>query len=401
MGDRLLLAAMAQSAAVSSALFCGRVGVTQAQWLCLSRSLPSSGAFGKHAPRLDVLSKKLRISSGENLLRPAYQGWVWSTKAHDSKDNVSTSPVRSSQTPSFPPPDLTTSEGLVGEDAAAFDVSSQKTSSWLLFTAILGVVLAILYVAWIDPETGYGGAYIDSISALSDSHEVVMMIILFTFALVHSGLASLRGAGEKLIGERAYRVLYAASSLPLAVSAMVYFINHRYDGVQLWDFRSVFGVREMVWAMSFISFFFLYPSTFNLLEVAAVDKPKVHMWETGIMRITRHPQMVGQFLWCFAHTLWIGNSFTVTTSVGLLAHHLFGVWHGDKRQSERHGEAYNTLKERTSVFPFAAILDGRQKLPPDYYKEFLRVPYFVIAGLTLGAYWSQPFLQRASQHLRW
>lgn len=112
-------------------------------------------------------------------------------------------------------------------------------------------------------------------------------------------------------------------------------------------------------------------------------------------------QMVGQFLWCFAHTLWIGNSFTVTTSVGLLAHHLFGVWHGDKRQSERHGEAYNTLKERTSVFPFAAILDGRQKLPPDYYKEFLRVPYFVIAGLTLGAYWSQPFLQRASQHLRW
>ncbi|XP_024399965.1 15-cis-zeta-carotene isomerase, chloroplastic isoform X1 [Physcomitrium patens] len=399
---------MAQSAAVSSALFCGRVGVTQAQWLCLSRSLPSSGAFGKHAPRLDVLSKKLRISSGENLLRPAYQGWVWSTKAHDSKDNVSTSPVRSSQTPSFPPPDLTTSEGLVGEDAAAFDVSSQKTSSWLLFTAILGVVLAILYVAWIDPETGYGGAYIDSISALSDSHERTgkpawsrrkidrrkgLSCTVCRIVSPSCGICYVEGG-----------CLDRTKSTPtvyLVKITLVYFINHRYDGVQLWDFRSVFGVREMVWAMSFISFFFLYPSTFNLLEVAAVDKPKVHMWETGIMRITRHPQMVGQFLWCFAHTLWIGNSFTVTTSVGLLAHHLFGVWHGDKRQSERHGEAYNTLKERTSVFPFAAILDGRQKLPPDYYKEFLRVPYFVIAGLTLGAYWSQPFLQRASQHLRW
>lgn len=79
--------------------------------------------------------------------------------------------------------------------------------------------------------------------------------------------------------------------LNLKIVVQVYFINHRYDGVQLWDFRSVFGVREMVWAMSFISFFFLYPSTFNLLEVAAVDKPKVHMWETGIMRITRHPQV--------------------------------------------------------------------------------------------------------------
>lgn len=51
--------------------------------------------------------------------------------------------------------------------------------------------------------------------------QVVMLIILFTFALVHSGLASLRGVGEKLIGERAFRVLFAASSLPLAVSAVV------------------------------------------------------------------------------------------------------------------------------------------------------------------------------------
>ena len=28
--------------------------------------------------------------------------------------------------------------------------------------------------------------------------------------------------------------------------------------------------------------------------MAAVDKPKLHLWETGVMRITRHPQMFGQ-----------------------------------------------------------------------------------------------------------
>lgn len=59
-------------------------------------------------------------------------------------------------------------------------------------------------------------------------------------------------------------------------------------GLQL---RTVPGAHELVWIVSFISFFFLYPSTFNLLEVAAVDKPKLHMWETGILRITRHPQV--------------------------------------------------------------------------------------------------------------
>lgn len=112
-------------------------------------------------------------------------------------------------------------------------------------------------------------------------------------------------------------------------------------------------------------------------------------------------QMVGQFIWCLAHTLWIGSSFTLTTSFGLLAHHLFGVWHGDRRLSAKYGEAFERVKERTSIIPFAAILDGRQKLPEDYYKEFLRVPYYVIVGFTLGAYFSHPLMQLGSHILHW
>ena len=34
-----------------------------------------------------------------------------------------------------------------------------------------------------------------------------------------------------------------------------------------------------------------------LCQVAAVDEPKLHLWETGVMRITRHPQMLGQLIW--------------------------------------------------------------------------------------------------------
>jgi len=36
--------------------------------------------------------------------------------------------------------------GLVGEDAAAFDVSQQSTKSWALFTGLLTGVLGLLYV---------------------------------------------------------------------------------------------------------------------------------------------------------------------------------------------------------------------------------------------------------------
>ena len=132
------------------------------------------------------------------------------------------------------------------------------------------------------------------------------------------------------MGPRAYRVIFAAISLPLATLAVAHFINHRraaapwlrppmqalpallagnsrspkhchiqalytmqpheqeqevgcecmqqpgecvgacmrrYDGVPLWNVRGQPLVHELVWVLNFVSFFFLYPSTFNLLEV--------------------------------------------------------------------------------------------------------------------------------------
>lgn len=72
--------------------------------------------------------------------------------------------------------------------------------------------------------------------------------------------------------------------------------------------------------------------------MAAVDEPKLHLWETGVMRITRHPQTFGQALWCLAHTLWIGSSFMVATTGALMAHHLFSCWHGDFRLRRKYGQ---------------------------------------------------------------
>lgn len=290
---------------------------------------------------------------------------------------------------------------IVGEDSAAFELGEQKLSSWIYFTVVLGVVLFVLDVVWIDDGTGVGKGFVEVVERVSGSPEVAMLSLTLIFALVHSGLASLRDVGEKLIGERVFRVIFAAVSLPLALSTVVYFINHRYDGIQLWQLQSVPGLHQLVWFSSFVSFIFLYPSTFNLLEVAAVEKPKMHLWETGIMRITRHPQMVGQVIWCLAHTLWIGSSVAVAASIGLIGHHLFGVWNGDRRLAIRYGEAFERVKSRTSIIPFAAIFDGRQQLPKDYYREFLRVPYLTIIALTLGTYFAHPIMQASSYKLHW
>ena len=225
-----------------------------------------------------------------------------------------------------------------------------------------------------------------------------MLGLLLGFAVAHSGLASLRTRGEAIIGARLYRVLFALVSIPLAVILVVYFFNHRYDGLLLWQVQGVTGVKTLVWILSAISFFFLYPATFNLLEIAAIQKPQVHLYETGILRVTRHPQMVGQVIWCIAHTLWLGTSFTLLTSLGLIAHHLFAVWHGDRRLENRYGEAFLKVKERTSVIPFLAIIDGRQSLK---WQEFLRPAYLGVTGFILLLWWGHPWLIQATSKIYW
>ncbi len=234
-------------------------------------------------------------------------------------------------------------------------------------------------------------------SWLTPSHFIILGLLL-GFAIAHSGLAALRTWGEQKIGPRLYRILFALVSLPLAVVLIIYFFNHRYDGIQLWQVQGVAFVKPIIWGLSAISFIFLYPATFNLLEIAAIDKPQVHLYETGIIRITRHPQMVGQVIWCVAHTLWMGTSFTLVTSLGLVAHHLFAVWHGDRRLQARYGESFEAVKSRTSVIPFLAIIQGRQTLE---WREFLRWAYGGVAIFIILLWQAHPVLIRATSSVGW
>ena len=102
---------------------------------------------------------------------------------------------------------------------------------------------------------------------------VVMLSLLIGFAVLHSGGASLRAWGAEKIGERAWRLLFAAVSIPAAVVVIAYFLEHRYDGLRLWNLQDQPWVIPLVWAGTAISFLFLYPATYNLLEIPAVLKP--------------------------------------------------------------------------------------------------------------------------------
>jgi zeta-carotene isomerase len=282
--------------------------------------------------------------------------------------------------------------------------NKKKLDEWLKFSAATGTVLAFVAYMWFLPwGPHWGDAFLNSIQSTIGTTDpaATAFSMLLVFAFFHSGLAGLRPYAEEIVGARAWRVVFAMVSLPLALTCISYFINHAHEGAQLWDLTDVPGLHGALWITNFVSFLFLYPSTFNLLEVAAIQKPQLHLWETGVTRITRHPQAVGQVMWCVAHSLWLGTSTALAASAVLIGHHAFSVYHGDRRLKQRHGEAFEYIKSKTSVVPFAAILDGRQELPPDYYKEFLRGPYMLVVGGTIAAYFAHPYMQAGAALLHW
>ena len=288
---------------------------------------------------------------------------------------------------------------MVGEDAGVFDIQQENWGAlgergWFTFSAAVATILTFVAVLWIYPVTGYADDFLASLENIAGGNpHIVTLIFGIIFPTVHSGLASLRPYGEQVVGARTWRVIFAFPSLCLAYSWITYFIAHAHDGIEFYDLSGNGAAHTVAWIINFLSFFFLYPSVFNLKEVAAVEKPQIHLWETGMIRITRHPQFVGQAMWSFAHLAMVGTSFTALTMALLVGHHGFACWNGDRRLYDEHGENFLKVKDRTSIIPFQAVWEGRQVLPKDYYKELLRGPYLVIAIGTLGAYFAHPYMQ--------
>ena len=227
-----------------------------------------------------------------------------------------------------------------------------------------------------------------------ETHKTSLLILglILIFAVIHSGGAALRSRAEAFMGARLWRLLFVSLSLPSAVILISYFLAHRYDGIRLWNFQGNHYVFLLVWILTAISFLFLYPATYNLLEIPSVLKPQVRIYGTGIMRVTRHPQAFGQIIWCFAHTLWIGTSFSLITSLGLISHHLFAIWHGDKRLETKFGEEFYKFKNSTSIIPFVAIFDGRQQIKV---KEFIKFSQLGILIAIAVIWWAHRYINIA------
>jgi uncharacterized membrane protein len=178
--------------------------------------------------------------------------------------------------------------------------------------------------------------------------------------------------------------LFAAVSIPSAVVVIGYFLAHRYDGLRLWNLQDQPWIVPVVWVGTAISFLFLYPATYNLLEIpAGAQTPGAALCHRdhphqppppgrGPDPLVRHPPALDR------QQLHGGRLPGADRPPPVC-----GLERGSAAAPAALATPSRQLKASTSVVPFRAVLDGRQQL---VLAEFLRPAQLGIA-IAVGVFW--------------
>ena len=194
---------------------------------------------------------------------------------------------------------------------------------------------------------------------------------LALFVVIHIGISATgaRTALTARIGEGPYRAVFSLASLALLVWLIQGFgamradpfdpLNEpfwnppawlRWPGVAL----SILGVTLVVGGL------FSPGPTLAGFEKRGLSRPEPAY---GMLRITRHPFLWGVTLWAGGHLLINGERFALMLfgALGLMV--LFGARSIDRKGRARDPEGFARFEAVSSNVPFAAIVQGRNRLP--------------------------------------
>lgn len=82
---------------------------------------------------------------------------------------------------------------------------------------------------------------------------------------------------------------------------------------------------------------------------------------TGILRISRHPFLMGVALWAATHLIASGDAAGTVLFATMLTLGVLGPGLIDRKRARRFGDKWPPFARATSVIPFAAIAQGRNR----------------------------------------
>jgi uncharacterized membrane protein len=106
----------------------------------------------------------------------------------------------------------------------------------------------------------------------------------------------------------------------------------------------------------------LYVGAFSQRNPTSVGQSADANAARGILRITRHPFLWAMALWAAGHLAVNGDAPSLVLFGGILALSLIGMREIDRKSRLRNPAGWAEFAAQTSVLPFAAIAQGRNRL---------------------------------------
>ncbi len=187
-----------------------------------------------------------------------------------------------------------------------------------------------------------------------------LAVIFFVGIHLFISGTTLRDKLVKRLGEKPYMALFSI----LSFIGLIWMIAayHAAPYVELWG--QVTSGRWLSSLLVLIAFLFIVPSMLSRNPTAIGGEALLKKEEParGIFRITRHPFLMGFAIWSATHMIYNGDLSSNIFFGGFLLLSITGPAAIDKKLRISCGQDWSRFADKTSVFPFIAILDQRNTL---------------------------------------
>ena len=181
------------------------------------------------------------------------------------------------------------------------------------------------------------------------------------FVLIHVGVSGtrLRDQAVAVAGARGYMVAFSVASI--ASIAWLIVAYRAADYAPVWPQSNAWKALTDVLMLPAFLLVVIGLTTPNPTAVA--QEKLVGQAPQGIVRITRHPFLMGVALWALLHLVANGDLASIVFFGALLVVCLAGAPSIDaKRRRALGGPEWEEFASRTSILPFGAIVAGRNTL---------------------------------------
>jgi len=187
----------------------------------------------------------------------------------------------------------------------------------------------------------------------------LLIIAALVWIGIHIGLAgtSARGTIAARIGEGPFRLVFSA----LSVAAIFFLVRswHEAPTTVLWALPNWL---HWVLAAAMLPAFILFVASLSPRNPTMVGRETmIAEPPRGIQRVTRHPMLWSFAIWAGVHVLGNGDTAAIVFFGAFLITALVGMPSVDAKLARRDPAAWGALAAVTSIVPFAAIVQRRNR----------------------------------------